>query len=67
MEILKRLVMEEDGQGITEYALILGLVVFGIWLAVSQTGIGQAIANMFTQVKTQVNTCAGGTGPCSST
>ena len=43
MKLLQRLVVEEKGQGITEYALILGLVVFGIWLLVTQSGIGAAI------------------------
>ena len=58
--------MEETGQGITEYALILGLVVFGIWLAITQTGIGNSISNLFTQVQSQVDSCAGGGGGCNA-
>jgi len=50
MELLKRLLNEEEGQGIVEYALIIGLVVFGIWLLVNQTGIGTAVTNVFTNV-----------------
>jgi len=64
--LLKRLVVEETGQGITEYALILGLVVFGIWLAVTQSGIGAAINNLFGQVKGELDSCAGGGGGCDS-
>ena len=60
MELLKRLVVEEDGQGITEYALILGLVILGIWLAVKQSGIGASITAIFTAVKAQTDLCAGG-------
>lgn len=29
MEIMRRLVQEEEGQGLVEYALILGLIVVG--------------------------------------
>ena len=60
MELLKRLVVEEEGQGLTEYALILGLVVLGIWVAVSQTNIGSNITNLFTAVGNEVSDCAGG-------
>ena len=66
MKLLQRLIMEETGQGITEYALILGLVVFGIWLAITQTGIGPSISNLFNQVKGQVDACAGGGGNCNA-
>ena len=50
MELLKRLMTEEEGQGIVEYALIVGLVVFGIWLLVQQSGIGGKVSNIFTNV-----------------
>ena len=66
MKLLRRLVVEEKGQGITEYALILGLVVFGIWLAITQTQIGQSISNLFTQVKGEIDACAGGGGNCNA-
>ena len=61
-QLLKRLVVEEKGQGITEYALILGLVVFGIWLLVSQSGIADAINNIFSRVAGVINDC--GTAGC---
>ena len=60
MQLLKRLVVEEDGQGITEYALMLGLVILGIWIAVKQSGIGNSITAIFTAVKNQTDLCAGG-------
>jgi Flp pilus assembly pilin Flp len=65
-DLLERLLVEEEGQGITEYALILGLVVFGIWFAVSQTTIGTTLATLFTEIVTTIDTCSegncGGTG-----
>ena len=60
MELLKRLVVEEDGQGITEYALILGLVILGIWFTVRTSGIGNAITGVFNAVKNQVTSCTAG-------
>ena len=54
MELLKRLIVEEEGQGLTEYALILGLVVLGVWAAVSAEGIGESITEIFSQVATTI-------------
>ena len=62
-ELLKRLVVEEKGQGITEYALILGLVVLAIWIAVSATDIGTDITNLFNRVGDQVASCTSGNCP----
>jgi len=56
-QILKRLVVEEKGQGITEYALILGLVVLAIWIAVSATDIGNQITDLFNRVGAVVSGC----------
>ncbi len=50
MELLKRLMTEEEGQGIVEYALIVALVVFIIWVAVKATGIGNKVSAVFVEV-----------------
>jgi Flp pilus assembly pilin Flp len=60
MELIKRFVREEDGQGMAEYALILGLVVLGIWVAVSATGIGSSLTSLFGRVSTEVAGCTSG-------
>ena len=52
MELLKRLVKEEEGQGLVEYTLIVLLVALVFWVAVKDTNIGEALANGWTQVKT---------------
>jgi Flp pilus assembly pilin Flp len=62
-QLLKRLMAEEKGQGLTEYALILGLVVLGIWVAVTQTNIGASITGIFTNVNTIVAGCTSGSCP----
>jgi Flp pilus assembly pilin Flp len=64
MQLLHRFLVEETGQGITEYALMLGLVVFGVWLALTQTPIGQSIRGLFDAVKSELDSCAGGGGSC---
>jgi len=58
--LFRRLVVEEEGQGITEYALILGLVVLGIWVAVNGSGLGGEITGLFDKVKAVVSGCTSG-------
>ena len=57
-------VVEEEGQGITEYALILGLIVFGVWVLIQSTEIGQSISTLFTNVKGQIDECSSDAGSC---
>jgi Flp pilus assembly pilin Flp len=45
MELLKRLVTEEEGQGLVEYTLIVLLVALVFWVAVKNTNIGDELAN----------------------
>jgi pilus assembly protein Flp/PilA len=54
MEIMKRLVREEEGQGLVEYVLIVGVVV-GIAALVSASGVGTTIGN---KLKAIVNAVA---------
>ena len=63
-DLLKRLFVEEEGQGITEYALILGLIVFGVWVLIQSTQIGQSISTLFTNVKGQIDECSSDAGSC---
>lgn len=63
MELIKRLVSEEEGQGITEYALILGLVVLGVWVAITNSGLGNEINALFGRITTEVKGCTSGNCP----
>ncbi len=47
-EIVKRLITEESGQGMVEYALILALVSIAAILAL--TGLGTAVRERFTEI-----------------
>ncbi|MGE5422835.1 MAG: Flp family type IVb pilin [Ignavibacteriales bacterium] len=50
LEMLKRLVSEEEGQGMAEYGLILALIAIAVIAAVS--GIGDQLMAKFTEVST---------------
>jgi len=45
MNLLRRLFREEDGQAITEYALLIGLVMLVVIVAI--TGLGTKIRDVF--------------------
>jgi pilus assembly protein Flp/PilA len=54
MEIMRRLVQEEEGQGLVEYALILGLIVVG---AITFMGpIGDKIEGWFQDISNAMGT-----------
>jgi Flp pilus assembly pilin Flp len=60
MELLKRLVVEEEGQGLVEYTLIVLLVALVFWVAIRSTNVGQALSNSWTQVVGELNNPTGG-------
>ena len=51
MELLKRLIVDEEGQGLVEYTLIVLLVVLVFWVAVRDTNIGSQLSASWTNVK----------------
>ena len=58
LDILKRLVKEEEGQGMVEYGLILALIAVAV-IAVLTT-MGDNLKNMFTDVSDDLDTSGGG-------
>jgi Flp pilus assembly pilin Flp len=56
MNILKRLLVEEDGQGLVEYTLIVVLVALVFWVAIKNTDIGNALASGWSKVTVCVTT-----------
>ena len=50
MELIRRFVREEEGQGLVEYALILGLIAVVAIAALSLSGT--SIKGMFTTIST---------------
>jgi Flp pilus assembly pilin Flp len=62
MELLKRLLVEEEGQGLVEYTLIVVLVALVFWVAIKSTNIGSQLANGWSKVAT----CVGDPQNCTS-
>ncbi len=54
MEMLKRLITQEEGQDVVEYTLMIGLVVLVIWIAVSATGIDVTVSTIWSKVKSSL-------------
>ena len=50
MELLKRLVVEEEGQGLVEYSLIVLLVALVFWVAVKGTGVDNALSGAWNDI-----------------
>jgi len=62
MELLKRLSIEEVGQGLVEYTLIVVLVALVFWVAVKNTNIGNGLASGWSKV----TACVGSISTCDS-
>jgi len=62
MELLKRLMIEEDGQGLVEYSLIVLLVALVFWVAIKSTNIGDTLSSSWDKI----NTCLKDPAGCTS-
>jgi Flp pilus assembly pilin Flp len=62
MELLKRLMTEEDGQGLVEYTLIVVLVALVFWVAIKNTDIGNGLASGWSKI----TACVGSPAACNS-
>jgi len=62
MRLLKRLLVEEDGQGLVEYTLIVVLVALVFWVAIKETNIGTQLSNAWSKV----TACVGNPSGCTS-
>jgi len=52
MELMKRLINDEEGQGLVEYALIVGLIALVAVAAIAASGT--AINTIWTKIKTEL-------------
>jgi len=62
MELLQRLWIEEDGQGLVEYTLIVVLVALVFWVAIKNTNVGNQLASGWSKV----TACLGSPATCDS-
>ena len=60
MELLKRLCVEEDGQGLVEYTLIVVLVALVFWVAIKNTDVGNQLSSGWSKV----TSCVGDPSAC---
>ena len=56
MELAKRFWNDESGQGLAEYALLLGLIVVGVVILIQ--GMGVSIKNIFAKANSELKTAA---------
>ena len=49
-KLLERLLVEDNGQGLVEYTLIVVLVALVFWVAIKQTNIGSGLAAGWSRV-----------------
>lgn len=52
MNLIKRLIKEEEGQGLVEYALIVGLI--ALVAVVSITAAGASVKDIWAEIKTKL-------------
>jgi Flp pilus assembly pilin Flp len=50
MLLLKKLLLEEDGQGLVEYTLVVLLVALVFWMGVRNTSVGSSLASGWSRV-----------------
>lgn len=62
MELLTRLLVEEDGQSLVEYTLIVVLVALAFWVAIKDTNIASQLASGWSKV----TACVGNPANCTS-
>jgi Flp pilus assembly pilin Flp len=62
MELLRRLWIEEDAQGLVEYTLIVVLVALVFWVAIKNTNVGNQLASGWSKVVA----CVGSPPSCDS-
>ena len=53
MTVVKRLLHDESGQGITEYAILIGTLALGA--IVTLLAVGTRLRDVFSNVQTQLN------------
>ena len=56
MNLIRRLQVEEKGQGLVEYTLIVVLVALVFWVGIKSTNIGDKLASGWSQVSACVTT-----------
>ena len=59
MNLFYRLLVEEDGQGLVEYTLIVLLVALVFWVGIKNTNVGSTLSTSWTDIKNCLATPTG--------
>jgi Flp pilus assembly pilin Flp len=62
MVLLKRLLVDNDGQSLVEYTLIVALVALAFWVAIKNTNLGNQLASGWSRIAA----CVGNPSACDS-
>ena len=54
MQLFKRLIVEEEGQGLVEYTLLIGVLVLALWAAVNFSDVKTQISNLWGKAASQL-------------
>ena len=54
MELFKRLIVEEEGQGLVEYTLLIGVLVLALWAAVQYSDVKNQISTLWGKAASQL-------------
>ncbi len=54
MELFKRLIVEEEGQGLVEYTLLIGVLVLALWAAVNFSDVKNQISTLWGKAASQL-------------
>ena len=54
MDLFKRLIVEEEGQGLVEYTLLIGVLVLDLWAAVNYSGVKNQIRTLWGSTASQL-------------
>jgi len=60
--LLERLLIDDSGQGLVEYTLIVVLVALVFWVAIKNTNVGSQLASSWSKV----TACVGDPSACDS-
>ena len=54
MGFFTRLIIEEEGQGLVEYTLLIGVLVLALWAAVNYSGVKTQISSLWGKAASQL-------------
>ena len=54
MGLFTRLIIEEEGQGLVEYTLLIGALVLALWASVTYSGVVSSVSSLWGKTTSQL-------------